>query len=109
MKYVLKFWYWHQEIVIDDIKPEELIWSAFFPEDTSEEHEAFIRDIRIKGYDGNTTYPIQVVFSNDISRLLVYHLIENDEDGRLDRRFGDNGVSELDEDFWILDYVEDGK
>ena len=109
MKYVLKFWYWHQEIVIDDIKPEELIWSAFFPDDFSEKHQEFIREIRIKGYNGDS-YPIQVSFSNDLTQLLVYHLIENDEEGKIDRRFADNGVAKLGSDFWILDYIEeDGK
>ena len=105
MKYVLKFWYWHQEIIIDDIKPEELIWSAFFPEDLK--HEQFIRDIRINGYNDDT-YPIQITFSDDLTQLLVFHLIENDEDN-LDTRFGDNGITKLGPDFWILDYVENEK
>ena len=102
MKYILKFWYFHQEIIIDDIQPEELIWSAFFPEDL--EHEQFIRDIRIKGYD-NDTYPIEVTFSNDLNHLIIYHLKENSDE--LDTHLGDNGRAILGNDFWILDYKEE--
>ena len=30
--YRIRFWYWHQEVVISDITADELIQSLFFPE-----------------------------------------------------------------------------
>lgn len=107
MKYRLRFWFWHQEIVIDDIKPEELIVSAFFPNDV--DHEQFIRNIQIKDYfynSKNKTYPIQVTFSEDLNKLVIYHLMEDDME-TIDIRFSDGGIAYLDDNFWILEYYEE--
>ena len=30
--YKLRFWYWHQEVVITEITADELVQSLFFPE-----------------------------------------------------------------------------
>ena len=108
MVYRLRFWYWHQEVVIDDIKPEELIGSVFFPNSCGD-HPDFIRDTYVIDHynPGEKKYPIEVSLSEDAEKLFICHLDENDPD-KVDTRYANNGYAKLDSNYWTLEYSENG-
>jgi hypothetical protein len=100
MTYRLRFWYWHQEIIIPNITADELVQSLFFP--NSCEMKDFIRNAELKGQGG--PFPIEVTFY-DINHIHIYHLKRDDLES-IDTLFGDNGQVELDENCWILEEEE---
>lgn len=96
--YRLRFWYWHQEIVITDITAEELIQSLFFP--NSSEVDGFYREAKLDGNDG--PYPIGISI-HDLNHLTIEHLKEEGLE-YIDTRFGEkDGRTELNENYWILE------
>jgi len=67
--YKLRFWYWHQEVVITGITADELVHSLFFPNNV--EMKDFYRISYLDGENG--PYPIDVTFHDlELSQLLVY-------------------------------------
>lgn len=96
--YRLRFWYWFQEVVISGITADELIQSLFFPE--SCEMKDFIRNAELKGQGG--PFPIEVTI-HDMNHLSICHLKKDNLDS-VDTDWGDdNGRTELDDQFWILE------
>ena len=97
MTYRLRFWYWHQEVIISNISADELVHSLFFP--NSCEMKDFVRTAYLKGENG--PFPIEVTIF-DIDHLHIYHLKRDDLES-LDTMIGDKGQVELDENCWILE------
>lgn len=102
--YKLRFWYWHQEVVITGITADELVQSLFFPE--SLEMKDFYRTAYLDGENG--PFPINVTI-HDLEHLTIYHIKEDDPES-LDMNFGEkNGRTELCDDFWILEEETPGR
>ena len=102
--YRLRFWYWHQEIVITGISADELVHSIFFPENC--ELNEFYREVSLNGYNG--PYPIGVSFF-DTEHLTIEHLKKEDHES-LDTHLGENnGRTKLDGQYWILEEENENK
>ena len=96
--YKIRFWYWHQEVVITGITADELVQSLFFPENL--EMKDFNRTAYLDGESG--PFPIEVTI-HDLEHLTIYHLKKDDPES-LDIHFGEkDGITKLDDDFWILE------
>ena len=96
--YKLRFWYWHQEVVMTGITADELVQSLFFPEHL--EMKDFYRTAYLDGENG--PFPIEITF-HDLEHLTIYHL-KKDDPKSLDIHFGEkDGITKLGDDFWILE------
>lgn len=95
--YKLRFWYWHQEVVITGITADELVQSLFFP--NSVEMKDFYRIVYLDGVNG--PYPIDVSF-HDLKHLSISHLKKDDLES-IDTNFRERAITELGDDFWILE------
>lgn len=95
--YKLRFWYWHQENTITGITADELIQSLFFPNNC--DMRDFYREVDLEGEGG--PYPISVTI-NSLDKLSIEHLKREDHE-TLDTGLGNNGRTELSDDFWILE------
>ena len=96
--YRLRFWYWHQEVVISGITADELVCSLFFPEDF--EMKDFNRTAYLNGENG--PFPIEVTI-HDLEHLSICHLKQDDLEHVDTHLGGKNGRTELDEKYWILE------
>ena len=113
-KFRLRFWFWHQEVVIDDITADELVTSAFFPYELDlEEHPSFSRTIYLKDVynkrfnsDFYNDHKIEVTFDEEgnLQNLLIGHL-KPGSDENIDTRYGENGWSIVGPDNWILERI----
>ena len=101
MTYRIRFWYWHQEVIIKGITAEELVNTIFYPNACDEEHPQVIKNAEIHGYDEDfdKKYPIEVVMSEDARTLRIHHLNPANLE-ELDTTFK---TGELDEKLWILE------
>lgn len=100
--YRIRFWYWHQEVVISDITADELIQSLFFSE-SCDLDDYFYRETSLNGINGQ--YPISVTI-NDLEHLTIDHLKADDRE-YLDTRLGEhNGRTKLDQNYWILEEMK---
>lgn len=95
--YKLRFWYWHQEVVITGITADELVHSLFFPNNV--EMQDFYRIAYLDGENG--PYPIEVTF-HDLNHLCISHL-KRDNLESIDTDFRERARTELGDDFWILE------
>ena len=96
--YRLRFWYWHQEVVISGITADELVHSIFFPENC--EMKELYREVNLNGFNG--PYPIGVSLY-DPEHLSIEHLKKDDHES-IDTHFGeDNGRTKLEGQYWILE------
>lgn len=95
--YKLRFWYWHQEVVITGITADELVHSLFFPNNV--EMKDFYRIAYLEGENG--PYPIDVTF-HDLEHLYISHLKRDDLES-IDTSFRERARVELGDDFWILE------
>ena len=100
--YKLRFWYWHQEITITDITADELVQSLFFP--NSVDMRDFYREVELEGEGG--PFPITVTL-HSLDKLSIEHLKREDH-GKIDTVFGNDGRTELSDEFWILEEETSG-
>lgn len=104
-KFRLRFWFWHQEIIINDITADELITSMFFPLELDlEEHPSFSRDVYVRDVynPGGEEYKISVTFDDKLEKLVI-GWIKKGTDDIIDTRMGTNGWDMLGDDKWILE------
>ena len=103
MTYRIRFWYWHQEVVLTGITPEELVASVYFQEDYDHPVEWFSRRAWVYGCGGKR-YEIEVtVAEGNPTQLLIGHIEEGTED-KIDVNLGDKGGwSLLDDSYWTIE------
>lgn len=101
MTYRIRFWYWHQEVVLGGISAEEIVNTIFYPNACDEKHPQVIKNTEIHGYDEDfdTKYPIEVVLSDDTHTLRIHHLKHTNLE-EFDTRFK---TVELGDNLWILE------
>ena len=105
-KFRLRFWFWHQEVIIDDITADELVTSVFFPNELDEKHPDFCRDVYIRDLynPGERKYKVEVTFDEKFENLLI-GWIKNGSDDIIDTSMGKNGWDMVSDDKWILERV----
>ena len=110
-KFRLRFWFWHQEVVIDDITADELITTSFFRNEFDTEHQSFSREVVLEDVYNQRFSPkkhrIEVNFDeeNDNHNLIIAHLKDNSDDGSVDINYGENGWDVIGPEFWILERI----
>ena len=105
-KFRLRFWFWHQEIIIDDITADELVTSAFFQNEFNEKHPYFCRDVLVRDLynPGGREYKIEVTFDEKLESILI-GWIKDGSDEVIDTTRGTNGCDMIGDDKWILERV----
>lgn len=106
--YRIRFWYWHQQVVIENITAEELVKAIFFPDDPS----GFTRRAKIDGYQASSyavkwpipKYEIEVsINEKNPDELVIAHILSSTED-TIDVNLGNKGgFTFLGPDEWILE------